>query len=630
MIGYAKMVRGKIALYRRKLDETLASPNLTDGKKLEALVKDQIFRSSEDKNRGCIDAVIEKRTAEVANFLEMLKSASENCDTSPDKAHHTSWKLKQDNEEFRVMYREGPVGSPFHSLLVEGYIDAPLDVCLCVSWETALYRRWFPEIRIPMFKLVVAKTLQKVRIGEQISLVRMKLSWPLSSREAILHYFEFEYLEDDLLVVLLNTIPDVATSKMETHGFTNEGIPDTGNTVRIDVVGGFALQKVTDNRSYFRTIGNMDIKLDFVPPSLINFISRQLIGTGFRFYQKIVASAAKGDEDFAEALNDPLYRRICEAVLSDGKSKRYVDTETYGEEHGVCAQDVPRKDEDMPRKDYAKVIANGHVNGSLHHDNPSNEIEEEDIQENPEMKCETVSGLGDMFKAEDQKALGNGHANGYAIRYTTATEIQEEEVEEIKNTADSWKVNNVGHIKEDIISADHRQLENLLKKVQISPEVEQAVGTLDKMITVVREGKLKARGSDQSILEIEGDKTKKSAMENHLKLGDELGISTEEEIPKSAAHPSKNGHLVDVLRSSDSDFQSGVASHASTSPYQHTPLNYLPRHSPPAGSSPAFVSPMTVEVDGSYGCSPVENQQTRQRKRWRLCCWHLISERMVS
>lgn len=32
----------------------------------------------------------------------------------------------------------------------------------------------------------------------------------------------------------------------------------------------------------------MDIKLDFVPPSLINFISRQLIGSGFRLYQKVI------------------------------------------------------------------------------------------------------------------------------------------------------------------------------------------------------------------------------------------------------------------------------------------------------------------------------------------------------
>lgn len=41
----------------------------------------------------------------------------------------------------------------------------------------------------------------------------------------------------------------------------------------------------TDNTC--RTIANMDIKLDFVPPSLINFISRQLVGSGFRLYQKV-------------------------------------------------------------------------------------------------------------------------------------------------------------------------------------------------------------------------------------------------------------------------------------------------------------------------------------------------------
>jgi len=52
VIGFARMVKGKIALYRQKLDQTLASPNLTDRKKLKALVKDQIFGSSEDKNKG--------------------------------------------------------------------------------------------------------------------------------------------------------------------------------------------------------------------------------------------------------------------------------------------------------------------------------------------------------------------------------------------------------------------------------------------------------------------------------------------------------------------------------------------------------------------------------------------------
>lgn len=35
----------------------------------------------------------------------------------------------------------------------------------------------------------------------------------------------------------------------------------------------------------------MDIKLDFVPPSFINFISRQLVGAGFKLYKKVNANS---------------------------------------------------------------------------------------------------------------------------------------------------------------------------------------------------------------------------------------------------------------------------------------------------------------------------------------------------
>lgn len=38
---------------------------------------------------------------------------------------------------------------------------------------------------------------------------------------------------------------------MSTHGFNRDGLPDTQD-VRVDLVGGFAIQKVTDDRSYFR------------------------------------------------------------------------------------------------------------------------------------------------------------------------------------------------------------------------------------------------------------------------------------------------------------------------------------------------------------------------------------------
>lgn len=37
--------------------------------------------------------------------------------------------VKHDHEDCRVMYREGLEGSPFHTLLVEGYMDGPIQDC---------------------------------------------------------------------------------------------------------------------------------------------------------------------------------------------------------------------------------------------------------------------------------------------------------------------------------------------------------------------------------------------------------------------------------------------------------------------------------------------------------------------
>jgi hypothetical protein len=108
----------KIVQYREKLDRTLASPDLTNVEILKNLVKSQLLPSSELEDEGYKEKLVEHKTAEISNFLDMLRSTS-----------HNDWKLKQDGEEFRVMYREGPEGTPYHTMLVEGFVDAPVDVC---------------------------------------------------------------------------------------------------------------------------------------------------------------------------------------------------------------------------------------------------------------------------------------------------------------------------------------------------------------------------------------------------------------------------------------------------------------------------------------------------------------------
>ncbi|MQM04709.1 hypothetical protein Taro_037501 [Colocasia esculenta] len=324
----------KILEFRERLDNALASPGLSNENSIKSLVKNQLLRSPFCGTEGDLMNVIDKRSREVSNFVEMMRSVSLN-DKEASKVAHTEWKIKQDTEQFRVMYREGPQGSPFHTLLAEGYVDGPLDVCLCVSWETTLYKKWWPQFNIPTFKIIMSTCLQKVRVGEEISLVRVKVPWPMSEREALLHYFELEYFEEDLVLVLLSTIHEGEDIDLSTHGFTNDGILEAKDVVRIDVIGGFVIQKISPTRCYFRTIANMDIKLDFVPPSLINFISRQLIGNGYKLFQKAVGSVARTDEDYREALKGQMYVRVREGVDPFYKSKTILAA-TKGEEKSTA------------------------------------------------------------------------------------------------------------------------------------------------------------------------------------------------------------------------------------------------------------------------------------------------------
>lgn len=101
-----------------------------------------------------------------------------------------------------------------------------------------LLLRW-PQYIFPQFKIITSNCLKKIRVGEQTSLVRfvhnktamvvgttfnlisatlvcwylvmfweerVKVPWPLSCREGLVHYFSFDYFQDGLVVVLINSV----------------------------------------------------------------------------------------------------------------------------------------------------------------------------------------------------------------------------------------------------------------------------------------------------------------------------------------------------------------------------------------------------------------------------------------
>lgn len=446
----------KIVQYRERLDRTLASLDLTNDEILKKLVESQLPRSSEPEIEGFRDKLVETKTAEVSNFLDMLRSASSD-DSGRSNTSHTDWKLKQDGEEFRVMYREGPEGTPFHTMLVEGFVDGPVDVCLCISWETSLYRKWWPQSTIPTFKILSTECLQKVRIGEQLSLVRVKVSWPLSLREAIVHYYLFEYFQDDLIVVLTNSVPE-SKNVTEILGFDSEAIPEAKDVVRVDLVGGFALQKVTSERSYFRTIANMDIKLDFVPPSLINFISRQLIGNGFRLYQKTVSSMMSNDKgEFSKALGDPLYVRIREALYNTSGSKAMDGEELHQIASVLPAEDLVESKHGEEKDASIEDISSQYANNA-------------------------------MPMAMNTKVLDSSKTFGEIV------EVDCEEIEIVQSEEEEYQVKDTPKKK-----VDETRVLRGKRGVYIRSDVAQALETLDKAISMVRERRLHSRDESSNV-----------------------------------------------------------------------------------------------------------------------------------
>ncbi|KAK9072724.1 hypothetical protein SSX86_009159 [Deinandra increscens subsp. villosa] len=418
-----------ISQYRDKLDNTLMSHDLSNEESLKILVENQMSKSTQSEDQENRDNLVEKRTKEVANSLSMLRSASGNAveGSKTNETPHSGWKIKHDNQDCRVMYREGPSGTPFHTLLVEGYVDGPLDVCMCLSWEAELYQKWWPQSSIPAFRIVSSECVKKIRMGEQVSLLRMKLSWPVSAREALVHYVNLDYFQEDLIIVLLNTIPETENVDMSTHGFTRDGIPDVENVTRIDVVGGLALQKVSPNRSYFRSIANIDVKLDFVPPAIINFVSRQLMGSGFKLYKKKVASVSKGDADFSKVLEEPFYGLIREALYSENNLQN----------ENLKLNEIKIPDDVLEQKEVEIV----------------DEVSEQEME---------------------QEMVKTG-------------QLEENCIPEKEDVKDHRSVCEIEEIEEDDDNNSGGLFVVGRKEIIISPEVNQALGTLEKVITVFRD-----------------------------------------------------------------------------------------------------------------------------------------------
>ncbi|CAH8260136.1 unnamed protein product [Arabidopsis lyrata] len=442
----------EVSEYRERLNETLSSPELVNEQTLKTLVRKQL-------NEECSVDILDQRVAALSSTIEKLRSVStkdHDSSKSNNEASYGDWKVKHDDEDCRVMYREGLKGSPFHTLLVEGCIDGTIEECLCVCWESSFYEKWWPKLAFPSFRVLEAKCLQNFRIDEQICLLRVKAPWPLTDREAILQFFVFEYFKDGLVIILLNSIE-----------VESDGIAEVVNAVRIDFVGGVAIQKVTPERSYLRFIAEVDIKLDLVPPSLINFMSRQLLGNGFKLFKKTIGSVAESD-DYKRVLADPLYTHIHEALYSSDKTNEICQVnELHSQQGRDCEEQEPQLEADDPYM----------------------------AKENETRHCEneSVPSKRDVPEIEEEECA----------------DLKEEE----KSSLSSFSSSSSSEEDENVIGKT--QNKKVKTRFCISPEVKQALGTLERVISMVRKSKTDNNNTSTSSGEEEEEEEEASSSQMH-------------------------------------------------------------------------------------------------------------------
>lgn len=146
-------------------------------------------------------------------------------------------------------------------------------------------------------------------------------------------------------------------------------------------------------------IGELDIKLDLVPPSLMNFIARQIVGKGFKLYKKVkktlilvylsqcfgavflllnvkqaAGSVAKLDEGFSRALAHPLYINIRQAMYSTNKAteeEQELETENKHEndedETVHCRRAILEIEEEKEEEYFEESVSSEerNVNGNI-------------------------------------------------------------------------------------------------------------------------------------------------------------------------------------------------------------------------------------------------------------------------
>ena len=285
--------------------------------------KEELKDTKEKEKEKLVKYVLEK-AKQSESFIEMLRE-----DAEKDSSWETQKSFSFGGRDQTKIYYKTTENDTKLILRVDQAIKREMLVpVLATLNESQLYASWLPSWTMPKLKFSRTEKLDQRGRCSQLLLVTVECPWPFSTREVVLDALAFDDIDESgVVAVLLNSCDCEDDERVPAidHKF--------GQCTRVDFHGGFLFRAIPSEGEAWKKarekhedemivsfIFNIDPKISYVPVSIIQFITRTVIGTLWGMFMKIASKVKNGEmKEHAEAIQSKrlvLYDWVDERVKS--------------------------------------------------------------------------------------------------------------------------------------------------------------------------------------------------------------------------------------------------------------------------------------------------------------------------
>lgn len=244
-------------------------------------------------------AMADNFEAAIADLIEDPSNNNNNNDTHDGGA----WKKQGESHGKRdtlIYYKVD--GDARLTCRIETPIEASLLVpILSVLNETCLYETWIPSWRIPNIGIATSEQLEQTSRGTQTIRILANVPWPYSQREGIIKAVAVDEIDERGFVAIR------LSSKVPVGGVVVP--PPPPNVERIDFEGAMLLRPCPRNHELLLKSKHVyreplilvsfkmfvDPHMTGIPSSLINFVTRTVIGTIWSMFLSVAEGVRAGN-----------------------------------------------------------------------------------------------------------------------------------------------------------------------------------------------------------------------------------------------------------------------------------------------------------------------------------------------